>query len=287
MTRYDQLKGLQPGKSAVEWVDVRGTVVRPPAGSAYNDSEARKVVEAVRALGKDVSIGVVSPFSKQVERIKALLADDRSDVLVGTAHTLQGDERDIIVFSPVVSDGMSPTGLEFLRTQFNLFNVAITRARSRLIIVGDRSAAAVSGVRHLAALADYVAGLQPDATLDAHLGKGAGGISSAWRARARYGEIALCDALREAGLEVRPGISVEQYVLQLALRNGRSEMGGIDVEVDPADGDMWSEDTVRRLVLRDRRLMELGWKVVRFYSHEVEHDLSGCVERVGTAVEGH
>lgn len=40
-------------------------------------------------------------------------------------------------FSPVVSNGISPGALGFLRSNGNLFNVAITRARGLLHVVGD------------------------------------------------------------------------------------------------------------------------------------------------------
>ena len=50
--------------------------------------------------------------------------------------------------------GVSPDG--------NLFNVAITRARSELIVVGDRQAALDSGVSYLASFAEYAHDLAED-----------------------------------------------------------------------------------------------------------------------------
>ena len=64
-------------------------------------------------------------------------------------HGFQGDERDIILFSPVVSRGTSENTMRFLKSQGNLFNVAVTRARADLIVVGDRQAALDSGVPYL------------------------------------------------------------------------------------------------------------------------------------------
>ena len=64
-----------------------------------------------------------------------------ADILVDTVHKLQGDERDVMIFSPVVAKGMQQSSMSFLRGNGNLFNVAITRARSALIVAGDLNAA--------------------------------------------------------------------------------------------------------------------------------------------------
>src|SRR6185436_826615 len=71
----------------------------------------------------------------------------------------QGDERDMMFFSPVVSAGISPGSLGFLRSNGNLFNVAITRARGLLHVVGDRGVAATCGVDYLEQFVAYVSGL--------------------------------------------------------------------------------------------------------------------------------
>src|SRR4029079_4706155 len=75
--------------------------------------------------------------------------------VVDTVHGFQGDERDVIFFSPVVSLGVGESTLRFLKRHANLFTVSITRARSELIVVGDRQAALDSGVSYLASFAEY------------------------------------------------------------------------------------------------------------------------------------
>src|SRR5207247_10846812 len=77
--------------------------------------------------------------------------------LVDTVHRCQGDERDVMCLSPVVSNGISPGALGFLRSNGNLFNVAITRARGLLHVVGDRGVALGCGVDYLEKFAGYVA----------------------------------------------------------------------------------------------------------------------------------
>lgn len=54
-------------------------------------------------------------------------------------HTFQGGECDAIVFTLVAGEGMSPRSIGWMERQLFLWNVAITRARAHLLIVGDRS----------------------------------------------------------------------------------------------------------------------------------------------------
>lgn len=62
-----------------------------------------------------------------------------------------------MILSTVMSEGVTPSALEFLRAHPNLFKVAITNARARLIVVGDRQACLQGGVELLADFARYVA----------------------------------------------------------------------------------------------------------------------------------
>ena len=77
-----------------------------------------------------------------------------TQVTIDTAHGFQGDERDVMIFSPVVTEG-AHTGLVRFAANPNLLNVALTRARARTVVVGDRAFAA-STSSLLADLAAYV-----------------------------------------------------------------------------------------------------------------------------------
>lgn len=88
---------------------------------------------------KPVSIGIISPFRAQVEQLKISVAKVLSDhmikkhqIEIGTAHTFQGDERDIILMSWAFANNSFPQSLTFLQKP-NLFNVAISRARYKVI----------------------------------------------------------------------------------------------------------------------------------------------------------
>jgi very-short-patch-repair endonuclease/polyhydroxyalkanoate synthesis regulator phasin len=294
-TSYGRLRS--PSGPAVRWVDVKGRVTRPANGGAINEDEARAVVEELKRLMLEEhyqgSVGVVSPFPAQANRIRDLAAQEKpleqaltsGALLVDTVHRFQGDERDLMIFSPVASDGMTESVLSFLRRNGNLFNVAITRARSALVAVGDRDAAQHCGVGYLARFARYSASSRRG---DVSKSPEAADLGPAYPPIARPEfvspwEHVLYKALYFAGLRPVPQYSVEQYLLDFAIIIGDRKL---NVEVD---GEYyhrnWDSESCRRDQLRSQRLIELGWDVMRFWVYQVRDDLPACVARVKTWAE--
>lgn len=133
-----------PVPAGVHSLRVAGSCQRGDGGQSWrNDLEAGKVVEQVASLktaGQGAfTIGVVTPFVSQKKLILALLERRQlaADVLVDTADGFQGDERDVIIFSPVVSKGVTESAAKWVEHPTNRINVALTRAREALIVVGD------------------------------------------------------------------------------------------------------------------------------------------------------
>nr|WP_042186548.1 AAA domain-containing protein [Kibdelosporangium sp. MJ126-NF4]CEL17343.1 DNA helicase [Kibdelosporangium sp. MJ126-NF4]CTQ91429.1 DNA helicase [Kibdelosporangium sp. MJ126-NF4] len=128
-------------RPAVIWADERGTARRARGGSWTNEREAKKVEDSVKylldQLPGDATIGVVTPYKPQARLLaNRLPKDDR--IQVGTVHTFQGSQRDVILFSLVATKEMPAGSRAWLANQLYLWNVAITRARAHLIVVGDR-----------------------------------------------------------------------------------------------------------------------------------------------------
>jgi hypothetical protein len=128
---------------------VDGKAKHPPGGSAYNLEEIEAVQDIIPSILDTIhrhetndynfSIGVVTPYREQKKRISRWVsrAYGESDrITVGTAHTFQGNERDIMIFSPVLAPGLWNGSLNWLERTDNLLNVAITRARAQLIVLG-------------------------------------------------------------------------------------------------------------------------------------------------------
>ena len=167
-----------------------------------------------------ISLGVVTPFRAQANEIRKLMSGNaqsarlkRVDFTVETAHGYQGDERDVIIFSPVVSRGMKNSTCGFLSTQANIFNVAITRARSELHVVGDSNACAASGIKHLADFVEYVREYESNAGVNNY-----GTFESIW-------EELLYKALKDEGIETIPQYNVDQYRLDLAIPDSENPIG--------------------------------------------------------------
>jgi superfamily I DNA and/or RNA helicase len=96
----------------------------------------------LRILDERLDVGIISPYRAQVQYLRRLLKKReffkpyRSLISVNTVDGFQGQERDIILISLVRANDEGQIG--FLR-DLRRMNVAITRARMKLIILGDAS----------------------------------------------------------------------------------------------------------------------------------------------------
>ncbi|MEU4721018.1 AAA domain-containing protein [Nonomuraea dietziae] len=128
-------------RPAVMWIDLPGRARRGPTGSWLNQREAERALAVAQDIGRtdpDISVGIVTPFRAQREFLeKSLVGDDH--IRAGTAHTFQGGERDVVVLSLVAAEGMDHRAVSWLNGQLNLWNVAVTRARAHLVVIGDRT----------------------------------------------------------------------------------------------------------------------------------------------------
>jgi superfamily I DNA and/or RNA helicase len=101
-----------------------------------------KKIGKERILQERLDVGVISPYRAQVQYLRHLFKKReffkpyRSLISVNTVDGFQGQERDIILISLVRANDEGQIG--FLR-DLRRMNVAITRARMKLIILGDAS----------------------------------------------------------------------------------------------------------------------------------------------------
>ncbi len=79
------------------------------------------------------TVGIISPYRAQVEKLEEEFAHEKN-VVVNTIDSFQGQERDVIYISLVRSNTNGEIG--FLK-DYRRMNVAMTRARKKLIVVGD------------------------------------------------------------------------------------------------------------------------------------------------------
>lgn len=136
---------------AMGYLHIDGRGMKSNGGSRYNAFEAETIAAWLVAHKDDIErhydkplhklVGVVTPFSAQVNAIKAALrkldincSGGEDSLTVGTVHSLQGAERAIVLFSPVYSkheDG------GFIDSDNSMLNVAVSRAKDSFLVFGD------------------------------------------------------------------------------------------------------------------------------------------------------
>lgn len=134
-------------QSTLSWVNVKGKV-----HFNKNIFEVKKILEILKKLvplenNNYPLVGITTPFRNQAnEIINGIPNAYKNFVTADTVHKFQGNEKDIMIFSPVISAGDTRNMKSFINFYSpQLLNVAITRARDRLIVVGDFDACFESG----------------------------------------------------------------------------------------------------------------------------------------------
>jgi hypothetical protein len=134
-----------PSRPRIAWDPSANGKAEPGPGrrSWLNRGEAELAVRRARwlleTMPPDSTIGVVTPFRPQAELIRSMLGQEAARVRVGTVHTFQGGECDAMIFSLVATESMAPGGRGFFDRDENLWNVAITRAKAMMLVIGDRA----------------------------------------------------------------------------------------------------------------------------------------------------
>lgn len=216
-----------------------------------------------------VSIGIISPFRAQVEQLKISVAKvlsehmmEKHQIEIGTAHTFQGDERDIILISWAYANNSFPQSLIFLQKP-NLFNVAITRARYQMINFISKDP------REL-----------PEGILRSYLG-----FVQEYEDRFRLSksddfdeniyknifEKEVADALRELGHEVTCGVDIAGLSVDLLVDNKFViECDGVEDKTPFKVSNMKKQAIIERSGLKVSRISKREW----LYSPKA------CIDRV-------
>ncbi|MBB5349539.1 AAA family ATPase [Desulfoprunum benzoelyticum] len=275
-SRLPEVPGLKPG---LHWTEAEGDVKSGGISGAWCAIEVDIVATQVKALldnGFRGTLGVVTPFREQANRIRDIIHDGNQrwellqavDFEVSTSHGFQGGERDVILFSLCAGPGMPQGALNFLRETANLFNVAVSRARAVLHVIGNQKWASRCGIRHIEKLACPVVTLPPNKRKS----------EGPWSPYDSPWEQKLCQALLQHGLSPIPQHPVANRRLDLALIRRDLQL---DIEVDGAsfhrnpDGTRKTDD-----IWRDIQLIGMGWKVLRFWVYQLREDMDGCVQKI-------
>ncbi len=128
-------------KYPVVFIDVNGTCKTEEGksgGSVYNEEEAKvcqETVDTLKNLGiEGEKIGIITPYVAQVKKLREMIED--KSIEINTVDSFQGREKDIIIYSVT---GTNENRIKFA-SHSNRLNVALTRAKCRLIVVGNANA---------------------------------------------------------------------------------------------------------------------------------------------------
>lgn len=264
----------------LSFIDTPGRTERGPTSGAYNQAEVDAVVAWVLTHALDgARLGIVTPFAAHASRIRQALAAALGDeafaaagITIGTAHAFQGGECDVVLFSLVLAADAPLGTATWVETQRNLINVAVSRAKRALIIIGDQTALRALPVPTLHALVDAAsAPARGDHTPTATELAEVTDLHSEAERR-------LYAALLRAGHTVRLKPVIEGYELDFAVD---TDEGVVNVEVD---GTQHLDDRGRQRrqdLARDAILTNLGIRVIRIPAWRCLSDANGAVAVLG------
>lgn len=264
----NESKLAQMNEYGVKWIDVKGSAKRHSTGKSWiNKEEAstiRKILKNIMDENKNVelSYGIVTPFNGQADLITKYVHKLDADILVGTVDKFQGDEKDVMIFSPVVASGIGNYAKNTFVQDKNRVNVAVTRAKSLLVIVGDkRYCRTLNRSGLLYQLLEYTERIESedDQTLVLSLP-----------------EQKLWDASKERDLRIHPQYPVKGYSLDFAYFTKT----GIkwDIEIDGAHH--LEPEYIHKDGSRQQDLKVLGWHTKRFTAREVLKNLGQVIDEI-------
>jgi very-short-patch-repair endonuclease len=270
-------------------------------GAKVNRKEAEAVVaEIVRRLKASTqSIGVVT-FNGEQQRLIENMLDQarrsepslephfdrnqtREPIFVKNIENVQGDERDIIIFSVAVGpdkNGRVTAQVSSLNSEggHRRLNVAVTRARSELLVfatlrpeqidLGRTSARGVVDFKHFLEFAEH----------------GARAIAEAFSATGRETdspfEDAVMRALQDRGWELHPQVGVSFFRVDLGVVHpdfpGRY-LAGVECDGATYHRSATARDRDR---LREMLLTGLGWRIRRIWSTEWWMDAASATDKI-------
>lgn len=250
-------------ESGLIWHHTAGSVVKEQKG-AWNPAEVTKAVEIFDKWAQQglftvphLTYGIVTPFRRQVAELNKAISKlpwfkaVESRFTIGTAHSFQGSECDVLIYSPVVAENMEKHLVKFASAQSDLVNVTVTRAKNLLYIIGDINACQrVSPDTPLYELANYAEKLQKRK-----------------RHPLNFAESALARVLDELKLSYIPQYEIGGYRLDFLVNAASGQ--AYDIEVD---GDIHlTAEAVEHDARRDAFIKNQGLKVLRFTARDIAH----------------
>jgi len=187
----------------------------------------------------------------------------RHRIACGDSATFQGNERDIIFLSMVADPGSKKALTAPLYEQ--RFNVAMSRARDRLVLVRSVHEDELSNpsdlkVRVIRYFKDPMAGAKPP------------GANLEEKCESDF-ERAVLRRLLDKGHRVRPQVGTQGYRIDLVVEGKSGQRLAIECDGDKYHGpERWAEDMKRQRILE-----RVGWRFWRCWASSFTLDPDGCM----------
>lgn len=223
------------------------------------------------------------------DKLEWFFSDDRVEpTIVKNLENIQGDERDVILFSITFSkDAAGKRTMDFGALNRDggerRLNVAVTRARQELVVFSgfsadeiDTSRTKAIGAQHLKAFLDFAS--RGAVALAAQDAGPVGGFDSPF-------EEAVAAELVRNGWSVVPQVGISGYRIDLGVRH--PDLAGAYLAGVECDGATYhSSATARdRDKVREQVLRGLGWNIVRVWSTDWWFDPKGAAQRLQESLE--
>jgi very-short-patch-repair endonuclease len=240
-----------------------------------NEAEADVIVREIAALVarpemRTRTIGVSSLVgAEQAEHIRGRLSEtigeelmQRHTILCGDSATFQGSERDIVYLS-MVADPSNKTALTMLRYE-QRFNVAVSRARDRVILVRSVRREELNPNDLKARLIAHFENPMPDVEVS-------------------QDAFALCDSgferdvmgrLLQLGYSVRPQVGSLGYRIDMVVEGTNGRRLAVECDGDRYHGpEQWRQDMRRQRVLE-----RVGWRFWRSFASSYYRDTDAVMD---------
>jgi very-short-patch-repair endonuclease len=258
--------------------------------SKINPREAEIIVEEIEAIISDPSLATISGTSQprsigvisliggfQAAYIQKLLLDRvgeaaivRHRIICGDSATLQGNERDI-VFLSMVADRKSRHA-QTAEQYAQRFNVALSRARDRMILVRSVESDNLNPKDLKAKVIQHFRDPMPTAT----------NRSSKLIELCESGfERAVFTRLTEAGYRVMPQVGSQGFFIDMVVEGEGGRRLAIECDGDRYHGpERWADD-----MRRQRILERVGWTFWRCFGSDYMIDTEGVFSDLVTTLE--
>lgn len=280
-TRTNRIEAQAVADEAVrrmhEWLELPEKI-RPTLGIITFNAQQQSLI-----------LDLLDAARREDPALEWYFADDRVEpTIVKNLENVQGDERDVILFSITFwRDAAGKLTMDFGALNRDggerRLNVAVTRARQELIVFSGFTADQIDPTRtkavaihHLKTFLDYAE--RGAIALPAQDVGSVGGFDSPF-------EEAVAAQLEQRGWTVVPQVGISGFRIDLGVRH--PDLAGAYIAGVECDGATYhSAATARdRDKVREQVLTGLGWNILRVWSTDWWFDTAGCTERLHADLE--